>query len=54
MLPPSSGLKNKPSKKPALTGNKQSQASYLLHAGFLFRLFFDPEHGGDMFPGNCG
>jgi hypothetical protein len=24
-------------------------ACYLLHAGFLFGLFFDPEDGGDMF-----
>jgi hypothetical protein len=41
---PSSGSKNKVSKKPAL-----SSACYLLHAGFMFILFFDPEDGGDMF-----
>jgi hypothetical protein len=33
-----------PSKKPA-----QSSVCYLLHAGFLLSLFFNPENGGDMF-----
>jgi hypothetical protein len=47
-------LKNKPSKKPAFAGNKQGQASYLLHAGFLFGLFFVPEGARDMFPGTSG
>jgi hypothetical protein len=41
---PLSGLKNMPSKKPA-----QSPPCYLLHAGFLLCLFFNPENGGDMF-----
>jgi hypothetical protein len=27
---------------------------YLLHAGFLLRLFFDPEDGGDIFLRNVG
>jgi hypothetical protein len=54
MSPPSSGLKNKPSKKPALAGNKQSKAFYLLHAGFLFGLFFDHEDAGNMLPQNFG
>jgi hypothetical protein len=45
MLLPSSGSKNKPSKKPAC---------YLLHAGFLLGLFFDPEDGRDMFLQNVG
>jgi hypothetical protein len=31
------------------SGSKQSSAWYLLHAGFLLGLFFDPEDGGDMF-----
>jgi hypothetical protein len=26
-----------------------STAYYLLHAGFLLVLFFDPEDGGDLF-----
>jgi hypothetical protein len=30
-------------------GSKQSPACYLLHAGFLFGLFFDPEDVGDRF-----
>jgi hypothetical protein len=30
-------------------GSKQSSACYLLQAGFLLGLFFDPEDGGDMF-----
>jgi hypothetical protein len=29
-------------------------ACYLLHAGFLFGLFFDPEDEGDMFLRNVG
>jgi hypothetical protein len=29
-------------------------ASHLLHAGFLFGLFLDPENGGDMFLRNVG
>jgi hypothetical protein len=40
MSPPSSGCKNKARKKPGC---------YLLHAGFLLGLFFDPEDGGDTF-----
>jgi hypothetical protein len=28
----------------------QSQASYLLHVGFLFVLFFDSKDAGDMLP----
>jgi hypothetical protein len=32
----------------------QSQASYLLHAGFLFVLFFDSEDASDMCPWNFG
>jgi hypothetical protein len=31
-------------------GSKKSFACYLLHAGFLFGLFFDPENGGDVPP----
>jgi hypothetical protein len=27
---------------------------YLLHAGFLLGLFFDPENGGDMYFRNVG
>jgi hypothetical protein len=31
-----------------------SPACYLLQAGFLFGLFFDPEDGSDMFFQNFG
>jgi hypothetical protein len=31
-----------------------SSAFYLLHSGFLLRLFFDPEDGGDVFLQNVG
>jgi hypothetical protein len=30
-------------------GSKQTSAYYLLHAGFLLGLFFNPEDGNDMF-----
>jgi hypothetical protein len=40
----SSGSKNKPSKI-----SVSSAACYLLHAGFLLGLFFEPEDGGDIF-----
>jgi hypothetical protein len=33
---------------------KQSSACYLLHAGFLLGLFFDPKDGGSMFLQNVG
>jgi hypothetical protein len=39
----------KPSKKSA-----RSRAFYLLRAGFLLALFFDPENGSDMFLRNIG
>jgi hypothetical protein len=44
MSPPSSGSKNKTYKELAW-----STVCYLLHAGFLLGLFFNPEDGGDMF-----
>jgi hypothetical protein len=31
-----------------LHSQDRSSACYLLHAGYLLSLFFDPEHGGDM------
>jgi hypothetical protein len=31
-----------------------SKAQYLFHSDFLPGLFFDPEHGGDMFLRNIG
>jgi hypothetical protein len=37
--PPPSGQNSKPSKKPI----------FLLHAGFLLGLLFNPENGGDIF-----
>jgi hypothetical protein len=60
MLPPFSGLKNKPSKR-----NASKQVAHVLsvslsvpgicfQAGFLLGLFFDPEDGGDMFLQNIG
>jgi hypothetical protein len=42
MSPPSSGLKNKRSKE-------TSRVCYLLHAGTLLGLSFDPEDGAIMF-----
>jgi hypothetical protein len=44
MSPPSSGSKNKPRKKPT-----ELSACYLLHAGFLIGLLFNPEDRGNMF-----
>jgi hypothetical protein len=43
MLPPSSGSKNNPRKQVA-----NSPACFLLHAGYLIGLFFDPEDDGSM------
>jgi hypothetical protein len=43
--PPSSGPKNKPSKKPDI----RALLANLFHAGFLLGLFLCPEDGGDMF-----
>jgi hypothetical protein len=48
MPPPSSGSKNKPSKKPSYF------ACYLLHAGFFLGLFFNPEDGSNIFLKNVG
>jgi hypothetical protein len=44
MSPPSPGVRSKP-----------SIAYCLIHAGFLLRLLFNPEDGGDMFlpKGSC-
>jgi hypothetical protein len=50
--PPSSGSKNKPSKKPAW--NRYCSAYYLFHSTFLLALFFNPEDGDDMFLQNVG
>jgi hypothetical protein len=49
MSPPSSESKNNPIKTPAW-----SSACYLLHAGFLPGLLFNPDDGGDIFLLNVG
>jgi hypothetical protein len=36
-------LKNRPSKKPALADGKH------IHSGFFLGLFFELEHGGEIF-----
>jgi hypothetical protein len=35
--------------KTDVSDEHQSSSSYLLHAGFLFGLFFGPENEGDIF-----
>jgi hypothetical protein len=62
MSPPSSGSKNKPSKKVAskqvtirtqkVESFKASLSSYYLHTGFLYIKLLGPE--GDMFYRNVG
>jgi hypothetical protein len=47
ILPPSSGSKNKPSKKPAKAGRKLSQ--WPAYAGFLLGLFFNPQDASNGF-----
>jgi hypothetical protein len=37
------------SRKQGEAGSEQSSVCYMLHAGFLLGLFFDPEDGSDMF-----
>jgi hypothetical protein len=56
LSPLSSGSKNKPSKKLAWKQAASHPASLAncLHAGFLLRLFFGPEDGGDNFLRNVG
>jgi hypothetical protein len=49
---PSSGSKNKPSKK--LAWRQVALFTTCFHAGFLLGLFFDPVDGGDMFLQNVG
>jgi hypothetical protein len=50
-----SGSKNKPSNKPAWSKLQAKPTNYyLLHAGFLSGLLFDPEDGGDIFLRNVG
>jgi hypothetical protein len=48
--PLSSGLKNKPKKDLQEAGS----ACYLLHAGLLLGLSFDPKDGGNMLLRNLG
>jgi hypothetical protein len=47
ILPPSSGSKSKPSKKPKRSRNQTEYSTG--PAGFSFGLLFDPEDGGSMF-----
>jgi hypothetical protein len=44
MSPPSSGRKISQARN-----QHETAAGYLIHAGFSFGLFFDPEDGGGMF-----
>jgi hypothetical protein len=46
--------KQETSKKQVESKASQSFAHYLLYAGFLPGLFFDPEDGNDMFLRNTG
>jgi hypothetical protein len=50
-LLPSSGPKNKPSKKPEQT---PVLSIIFFHAGFLLGLFYNPEDEADMFLRNVG
>jgi hypothetical protein len=59
MQPPSSGSKNKPSRKinlkeVASTQQAGGSAFHLPHAGSLLGLFFDTEDGGHIFLRNVG
>jgi hypothetical protein len=50
MSPPSSRSKNKLKRNQPEAVNKQlAQYCYLLHAGLMFGLLFDPEDGCNMF-----
>jgi hypothetical protein len=46
MSPPSSGSRTSQARNKCDTDSKQN---YLLHAGFLLGIFFNPEDGGKMF-----